>query len=127
MANPSDIGPSGVGTEVLRRKWYNILTEGAGVAVLTGEVNHIYTIISITVCEVSGLNAALFKMYINPDDNASNTIHLIGSQTVPYPGTFVWDTKIVMTETDKLLMEAEASDGTAIFDVWISYIDQEFA
>ena len=58
--------PSGSGTEVLKRAYFNgnLNTEAL---LINGVANHIYTILSMTVCE-TGAVAETFDLYIDDLD-----------------------------------------------------------
>tara|TARA_Y100000310_G_C20170016_1_gene573218 strand:+ start:70 stop:450 length:381 start_codon:yes stop_codon:yes gene_type:complete len=124
MANPSDTGPSGVGTETLRRRYVDGTGESE-VTLCAGVANHIMTIVSIIICEVEGRTDAVFHLYIDYDLGGSN-LYLLSNQSLNSLNTFIWNDKIVLTDTDKLHMIAESAASTAGYDVWVTYIDQEF-
>ena len=54
MANPSTTGPSGAGTEVLRRVQFNGVNNAEQI-IFTVPQNHIYTVLSITICNMKTL------------------------------------------------------------------------
>ncbi len=120
----SDVGGSGVGSEVLRRTYLDNAGETEA-TLCTGVANHIMTIISIIICDRSTETDNNFDMYVDYDLGGTN-LYLLQYQDVGAKGTFIWNDKIVLTDTDKLHMEGRSSDGTASYDVWVSYIDQEF-
>ena len=124
MANPSTTGPSGAGTEVLRRFYVDGVPESA-TTILQGEANHIKTVVSIIICERAGdaSGDAHFYMYIAPD--GGTTVYLAVAQNIGKNGTYIWNDKIALTETDALKMESGGT-GTVTMDVWVTYIDQEF-
>ena len=71
MPNPSTVGGSGVGTEVLRRTYI----DGAGeteTTLCTGIDNHIMTILSIIIMENDGTGDSQFDMYIDYDLGGTN-------------------------------------------------------
>jgi hypothetical protein len=120
MANPSAEGPSGAGTEVLRR-YYKAGQNATATEVIIGAANHIYTILSIIAKNRGTGNQTL---YIIVDPNAAGVgsyLHLI-TPVVPEGDTFVMNDKMVIAGTDKLVLDASAAE----FDVLISYIDQQF-
>ena len=120
----SDVGGSGVGSEVLRRTYIDGAGESEAI-LCTGVANHIMTIISIIICDRSTETDNNFDMYVDYALGGTN-LYLLQYQDVGSKGTFIWNDKIVLTDTDKLHMEGRSSDGTASYDVWVSYIDQEF-
>ena len=111
--------PSGSGTEVLKVALTNGVTNAESV-VLTGVANHIYTILSVSVCETAGA-AETFDMYI--DDNAGGTdTEVLSDQAIGANETFVYNDRLVLSGTDNLcIAAANASD----LDVVVSYIDQD--
>ena len=121
MANPSTTGPSGIGSEVLRRVWdegnNNIQT------VLTVGTDMIVTLLSVVVTNNTANDNQNLDIYIHPDGVSGNAIYLYkGTAQFMAYNTFIFSDKIVMTETDVLLI----SSSTTNFDVWVSYIEQEF-
>ena len=124
MANPSE-GFGGAGTEVLRRSYI----DGAGEAestILAGVANHIFTIVSIIFYDASGQADNNFNMYIDYDLGGTDLM-LANPKNIGAAGTFVWSDRFVLTETDKLLMYGYSTSGTAQYDVWCTYIDQQLA
>jgi len=124
MANPSDTNPSAVGKEVLRRNYVDGIAENE-VILCTGLANHIMTIISIVICSVSGPADATIEMMIDYD-LGGNDLYLLRELEVGVNDTFVFNDKIILTDTDRLLFKAWSVSGTAAFDAWCTYIDQEF-
>ena len=120
MANPSTTGPSGAGTEVLRRAWANgdFATHQK---VLDGAADHIYTIISIVIHNTT--DADNVHVYIYPDATSGDEIRFIKNVSVAHSGTFVWNDKLVLAGTDELYVK---TDSTSDLDVLVSYIDQQF-
>ena len=112
--------PSGSGTEVLKVSLTAGVTNSESI-ILTGTANHIYTILSITVCETAG-NAETFDMYV--DDNGGGTDYEVLSDTaVGANETFVYNDRLVLSGADNLcIATASASD----LDVVVSYIDQDW-
>ena len=119
MAVPSTTGGSGAGTEVLRRT----VIDGANNAtttLLTVPADHIYTIMSISICNNDG-SAKNMSMTVKPD--GSNSIVLIQGQSIPAEGSFVYSDKFVMTAGDVI----DIYCASTVTDVYCSYIDQQFA
>ena len=114
--NPSTIG---TGTEVLRRKFGHALSNGT--LQVDGVADHIYTLLSIVVCELGG-NAEVISVYIDPDTGTDN-IYLVNAAPLPAAGTWVFTEKMVWTNTDKLFVFTSTGDC----DVYITYIDQDFS
>ena len=111
--------PSGSGTEVLKRAYFNGNLNTAP-TLINGVANHIYTIISIIVCEAAG---AAEVLTIYTDFDGSGQTILYHDIALPEKGTFVANDRFVLTGTDHLVVY---SDGSSDCDVWISYIDQDW-
>ena len=111
--------PSGSGTEVLKRAFFNgnLNTEAL---LINGVADHIYTIISIIVCDAAGA-AEVISIYTNP--SGSGQVLLYHDIALPAKGTFVANDRFVMTGTDHLIVY---SDGSSDCDVLVSYIDQDW-
>ena len=123
MANPSDTGPSGVGTEVIRRSYVSPVGTSEA-TVLAGVANHILTIISIIIQNGTGNSTDnTFQLYIDRDLSGTN-VPLI-DQSCNNKATFIWNDRFALTETDKLHI---IGYGTSVeYHAWCTYIDQEFA
>jgi hypothetical protein len=80
---------------------------------------HIITVIAIYVCDVSD-SAGVFSL--TASDGSSNA-NLLVNQAVGAHEAFVYNDKIVLQGGDFLKIVAGASDD---FDVWYSYIDQNW-
>ena len=125
MANPSDTGPSGVGTEVLRRSYINELGEAEG-TLITGVANHIYTVLSIVICEVGNRSDGQINLYIDFDAGGTDLI-ILKNQVIATYSTFIFSDKFVVTGTDKLQLTPSSSGGSALYNIWCSYIDQDWS
>jgi len=119
MANPSTTGPSGIGSEVLRRVQFNGLSN-TSTNVLTVGTDMIITILTISIQDMAGVAGKTFEMSISPDGSGDCFIAYI--QPIPPRGTFVWNDKFVMTETDILKIGCISTN----YDIYCSYIEQEF-
>ena len=113
--------PSGSGTEVLK------VGHVAGVSnservILNGVANHIYSILSITICETAGA-AETFDLYID-DDGGGTDYEILSDQALGANETFIFNDKLVLSGTDHLCIQL-ASAGNV--DVVISYIDQDWS
>jgi len=126
MANPSTVGGTGAGTEVLRRFHQNDVTT-SGIELINGQADHIYTIISIIVNNTTSTETGI-QMYMYPEATSGDVCYLtVGAATkIPAYGTFVWTDKFVLTQTDSLYAECQSGGGNNL-DIWCSYIDQTFA
>ena len=125
MANPSITNATAVGKEVIRRAYYDRVAESE-VTILSGVANHIMTILSIIVCDRSGQADAVFQMNID-FDNGGTDLRILTNSPCGSEDTFIWNDRFVLTETDRLWMKGASTAGTAEYDVWITYIDQQFA
>ena len=113
--------PSGSGTEVLKVAHIAGVTNSENV-LINGVANHIYTILSITVCETAGAPET-FDLYID-DDCVGTDYEILSDQTIGANETFVWNDKLVLSGTDHLCM---ITANSANIDVVISYIDQDWS
>ena len=125
MANPSISNATAVGKEVIRRSYLDGTAETEA-TILTGVANHIMTIISIIIIDRSNEADNEFDMYVDYDLGGTN-LFLLKNQAIGAKGTFVWSDRFAITETDKLHMLGYSVAGTAGYDVWCTYIDQQFA
>lgn len=122
MANPSDTGPSGIGTEVLRRVEFNGLNNTTQ-TVLTVGTDMIVTLLSIIITNITG-TANTAHIHVARDGSGNNTIYNGNTAgDLPADSTFVFSEKVVLVETDVLKVQSNSIN----FDVWVSYIEQEFA
>ena len=119
MANPSTTGPSGVGTEVLKRVWVESASNTT-TSLLTVATDHIYTILSIYF-ENGQAATKNFSMLVSGD--GSGAVYMIRNQAVAQNDTFIVNDKFVLTEGDILKITSDSTDH----DIWCSYIDQTFA
>ena len=118
MANPSTTGPSGIGSEVLRRT-HSIAT-GAGTAtLLTVGTDMIVTVLCIT-CTNQDSSARTYFLTVHPDGGNQC---VIARHDLQATSTFIFNDKLVLTETDVLKLESTSTDH----DIYVSYIEQEFA
>ena len=125
MANPSEVNATAVGKEVIRRSYIDGAAE-AEATILTGVANHIMTIISIIIVERAANSDAVFSLYVDADLGGSD-IYLANQEPVGSRACFVWNDRFAITATDKLHIIGASDAGTAAFDVWCTYIDQQFA
>ena len=112
--------PSGSGTEVLKRHTVHA-NNATGVELLSGEAGHIYTVLSIVFCDQQNA-AAGSTIDITIAPSGSGAVYLCRSQHVGPYGTFVWNDKFVLYETDDLDVYNSCTNG----DWSISYIDQDW-
>ena len=112
--------PSGSGTEVLNRKHKRSLGASSFHTILTGEANHIYTILSLHCMEASGA-AGTIRIHLRYG-GASEDVPLIEAQNIGSEQTFVWNDKIVLVGTDQLKIWC----STSASHWWVSYIEQDW-
>jgi hypothetical protein len=125
MPTPSIVNATAVGKEVIRRSYIDGQAETEG-TILTGVANHIMTIVSIVVVEMGGLTDSKFNMYVDYDLGGTD-LYLLVNQAVGDNETFIWNDRFAITATDKLHIIGVSAGGTAAYDVWCTYIDQQFA
>jgi hypothetical protein len=112
--------PSGSGSEVLKRAYTDNLSNGV-VVLLDGVADHIYTILSITFCEVATADELLY-LRVNIDGGGTQ-INLLSNHSLPAGSTFVWSDKFIITGTDEINAYL-ATTGSV--DVYVTYIDQDW-
>ena len=112
--------PSGSGTEVLKRGTFTV-TDTTDTKIIDGTTNHLYTVLSITVCETAG-NAETFDLFLDPSAGGTD-YEILSDQALGANKTFVFNDRIVMSGTDELNFKA---GGTCDIDIIISYIDQDW-
>ena len=113
--------PSGSGTEVLKRGTFTV-TDTTDTKILDGVANHIYTILSMTVCETAGA-AETFDLYID-DDGGGTDYEILSDQALGANETFIYNDKLVLSGTDHLCMITASASN---IDVTISFIDQDWS
>ena len=115
--------PSGSGSEVLKSTQLTALTNSVQ-TLITGVANHIYTVVSIVVCETIEDTGDKIRIYLADSDGSSNPVYIIYEQTIDSKQTFVFNDKFSFTGgTQKLQIITTAS---ANMDVVCSYIDQDW-
>jgi len=119
--------PSGGGSEVLNVSYKEALTNTV-VALITGEANHIYTVLSITFTEMGADATNGIEVYIDCGRNdvsggSNKDIYILNEQNVGSRETFVFSEKIVLVGTDALKTRISTS---ANVDVVCSYIEQDW-
>ena len=112
--------PSGSGTEVLKRAYLDNASTTEQ-SIFDGVANHIYTIISIVILERNNASGNTFDLAVDYNASGNRQLILI-AQPVAKQETFVFNDKIVLTGTDKLRFLCSGGN----FDVWCSYIDQDW-
>ena len=112
--------PTGSGSERLKRVALNG-NNASWTEILSGTNLHIYTILSIIICEM-GTAAEIFSLYVDPDTGTDN-ISLVQAADIPALGTYSFTEKVVVTNTDILYCFTSTGDC----DIWCSYIDQDWS
>jgi hypothetical protein len=125
MANPSTVNPTASGKEVIRRSYIDGAAESEA-TILTGVASHIMTIISIIICDRSGQADNKFDLYVDFDAGGTD-VYLLKDQAVGANNTFVFSDRFALTATDKLHIVGASAAGTAQYDVWCTYIDQDWS
>ena len=113
--------PSGAGTEVLKRAVAK-RTDANEVTILTGVANHIYTILTVSICETAG-NAETIGMYLDPSAAGTNYEIIAIDTPLAVNATYVWNDRFIVSGTDQLHFKA---GGTCAIDIVTSYIDQDW-
>jgi len=114
--------PVNSGSERLK---YTKLTDidATAQALITGVALHIYTVVSITICEMSGAYED-FSITITDSNGSSNPCYILNQQRLEGKATFVWSDRFSF-DGDKKLMIVSAT-GPANFDAVCTYIDQDW-
>ena len=112
--------PSGSGTEVLKVGLHTDMSTSQ-VKILDGVANHIYTVLSVVICETANAAEEFDLRYSS--DGGSNAIYLLKNQSLAARKTFVFNDRLVLSGTHELLIN---SAGGANLDCVISYIDQDW-
>ena len=123
--------PTGSGSERLHRgtihnmvnsdtafRWDGGLA-ATGTSSYTVPANHIITVLKIIICNVT--TSKWFQLIVIA---GGVNMNLLYQQTVPANETFVWNEKIVLHPTDKLML---GGDSSANFDVSYTYVDQDWS
>ena len=120
--------PSGSGTEVLKSlnyvgvdnaTWRDLLGSASGTTAL-----HIYTVLSIIITDQAGSGNKVARLRTIDADGSSNSTILFESISIPANGNFVFNDKFVVTGGTRLQMIGDTSGAN--FNVWCSYIDQNW-
>ena len=123
--------PTGSGSEILRRGAihnqvnadtsfkFDGTSPTTGTATYVVPTNHIITILNITFQDQSN-STKTFQLLVT--SGGVNTNLLYNVSLAAYQ-TYVWNERIVLHPTDKLLLGGSAS---ANFDVYYTYVDQNW-
>ena len=118
----STVPASAAGTEILRRAYITDLSSDADEKLIDGAANYTYTVLSVVFCEAAAGNAELLNMWVM--GSGSTALYLLRKAPIPAWGTFVFNDRIMLSETDELLVGSETS---ADIDVYCTYIEQRWA
>ena len=123
--------PSGAGTEVAWKgtihnqstdvtsfRWDRTLPS-VGTETDTVPANHIYTIISFSICRDGG---TLTKITVRINDGTSDRVILFEEGLSEQ--TFIWNDRIVLMPGNVFKFQP---NGTSSMQYWISYIDQDWS
>ena len=124
--------PSGSGSEILQRGWYENLSNTDIFAMFDGTVattttsnavptNKIVTVLNITATNMSGTYEELFNIRV--EYGGSTIIYLVRLHPIPLSKTFVYNEKIVLHPTDQLVFNC---DSSAAVDLSFNYIIQDW-
>ena len=128
--------PSGPGSERLMRGVINAQSgsdtaftfDGTNPTVGTDSYTvpalHIITVISIIICNAEPASAYNIDMGVTPSGDTA--MQLLKDQNVNGSGTFIWNDKFVLHGGDKLSFRSNANTSGDIFDIYISFIDQNW-
>ena len=123
--------PSGGGTEVLRRGTIQAQNDTAtsfkfdgthptkGTSTYAVPTYHVITMLSISVCCTTAQTDQNFNLWLS-----SPEVYILKDVLVVTNQTFVYNEKFVLTSGDILKFNCE---GASDFDVYYSYIDQDFS
>tara|TARA_B100000949_G_scaffold233501_1_gene250113 strand:+ start:4865 stop:5251 length:387 start_codon:yes stop_codon:yes gene_type:complete len=124
--------PTGSGTEVLWRgsvsqqqatgtaARFDTSMPSVGTSSYTVPTNFIVTVMTVTFCNVSTGDAELINMYI---ENGAGQINILYKQPLAASKTFIFNDKLVLHPTEKLVFH---TDGAANVDIYYSYILQNW-
>ena len=123
--------PNGSGSERLQRGTIHNMVNAdtafrfdggitaTGTSSYTVPANHIITVLKIIITEVSNA-ARTFQLIVTA---GGVNMNLVYQQSVLANDTFIWNEKLVLHPTDKLLLGGSAS---ANFDILYTYVDQNW-
>ena len=121
MPVTSDVGPTGAGSEVLRRFYDLTVDSSSETTIISGDANHIYTVLSILAHNKHSADQTLFLRFYA---EGTGTAVLLLKETIPPNATFVFSDKLVIAGTDELRVLTSLTDD---INVYCTYIDQQFA
>ena len=125
--------PSGSGSEILRRGAIHNQVAVAtsfkfdGTSPTTGTssyvvpTNHIITMLNISICDMSNTSKT-FRLY-GIFGGSNVTITFVQNVPVAAYETYVWNEKLVLHPTDRLVFNGVTSSS---FNLYYTYIDQDW-
>ena len=124
--------PSGSGSEILQRGWYENLSSTDIFAMFDGTVATTTTtnavpahkIVTLLNFRATNMGAVEELLNVRVEYGGSTLIYLCYLQPIPGNGTFVIDEKVVLHATDQLAFNTDAS---AIVDISFNYIIQDWS
>ena len=96
------------------------VTDAAGEVVLTGASGDSQTVISISICETAGADE-VFSLQHTVSGGGS-AFNIYKDQALPAKSTFVHNDKIIVDDTDQLLV---TMGGACTVHVIVSYLQQD--
>ena len=111
--------PSGGGSEILNSNYVQGIS--AETLILQGYANHIYTIVSIIICNTDGSSREVYlKRY---DGTGTSNEHLIlMGETIPSESTFIMNDRFVIVGSYNLRLTSASGNADCV----ISYIEQDW-
>lgn len=133
--------PSGGGSEVLKRTsiiniggstsgttWWEVDWTSAQLSAAASHdvpAHHIITVLSVAMCNPVTSGTYLIDMSITP--SGGSTMDIIKNVSVGPANTFVWNDKLVLHAGDSLGFRNNTGDSGDAFDIYISFIDQDWS
>tara|TARA_R110000787_G_scaffold216183_1_gene325355 strand:+ start:265 stop:654 length:390 start_codon:yes stop_codon:yes gene_type:complete len=116
--------PTGSGSETIKIiKHPANYSAGAWTVLLNGVANHIYTILSIAVTNVSATTYTC-NLEVCDSDSSSNRAYIWKSLSIPEDQTFVWNDRFTVLGDDHIRFYGASS---STFSVYVTYIDQDWS
>ena len=112
--------PSGSGTEVIKTAVIKN-SDSTWDTLINGVANHIYTVLSISLCETAG-TARTFKARVYTSNGTGSDIYIIQDGSIPANGTFIYNDKFSFTGDAHLDIRAIGA-----VDILVTYIDQDWS
>ena len=98
------------------------VTDAAGEIVLTGVSGDSQTVLSISICETAGADETFSLQHTAA--GGGSAINIYKDQSLPAKSTFIHGDKIVVDDTDQLLV---TMGGACTVHVVVSYLQQDDA